>query len=321
MRKLAQMGETPAPRQTIAAAVERFIQAKSDAKKGAETIRKYSRIVSYLEQFAETRAIKTIDGLTLPVLEDFHRWRANERWSRNKEIEIVRGFLAYCMKHKWIEDNPAKHVEVEAITRRDDDIVPLTTVELLAVMARCDTFGRHAYERRRARAMVLLMVSFGLRISDVVTLDRKHIVNGMLLRQATKNKENLRLVVPDEVTTALEALPHPRGAANDCTLYFKGEAESVRSAVKGAWRTLRAVFQRAGVERAHPHLFRHTFASRFLSEGGTVEDVAMILGDDPATIRRHYWKWIPEGQIRQDSILRKFHGTVLARTKEQALTC
>src|SRR5579863_9984103 len=97
--------------------------------------------------------------------------------------------------------------------------------------------------------------------------------------------------------------------------------EFLRSLVKGAWRTTAAVFKRFGVVDAHPHRFRHTLASELLGKGGSMEEVAGILGDSPATIRRYYAKWTPEYQSLQDGLIRKIHGTDLAQTEEQARTC
>jgi hypothetical protein len=44
-----------------------------------------------------------------------------------------------------------------------------------------------------------------------------------------------------------------------------------------------------------------------------MEKVAGILGDSPITIRRYYAKWTPEFQGLQDDLIRKLHGTELAR--------
>jgi integrase len=82
-----------------------------------------------------------------------------------------------------------------------------------------------------------------------------------------------------------------------------------------------AVFKRAGVARAHPHRFRRTRASELLGKGATFEEVAAILGDSPATIRRYYAKWTPEFETAQDDLIRKIHVTDLAQAKEQAVKC
>jgi integrase len=92
--------------------------------------------------------------------------------------------------------------------------------------------------------------------------------------------------------------------------------------VKGAQRTFAAVVKRAKVEGAHPHRFRHTLASELLGKGASIEDVAGILADSTTTIRRHYAKWTPEYQARQDRAIRLIHdGTNLAQAEEQISKC
>jgi hypothetical protein len=49
----------------------------------------------------------------------------------------------------------------------------------------------------------------------------------------------------------------------------------------------------------------------------TIEEVPGILGDSPVTVRRYYAKWTPEYQSRQDTLIRKIHGTNLAQAEEQ----
>ena len=82
-----------------------------------------------------------------------------------------------------------------------------------------------------------------------------------------------------------------------------------------------AVFKRSGVAGAHPHRFRHTLASELLGKDGSIEKVAGILGDSPATIRRYYAKWTPEFQTLQDDLIRKIHGAHLAQAQKEAPIC
>jgi len=192
-------------------------------------------------------------------------------------------------------------------------VVPYTLQEIIKIISACDQIGQSSYERRRARAMVLLMRYAGLRISDVMTLSRDHIKGTRLEKRAVKNHRLLRVELPPAVLTALDVLPHSRGAAQDSRLFFSSGNASLRSLVKGAARTMTAVFKRSRVERAHCHRFRHTLASELLGNGGTLEVVAAILGDSPATIRRYYAKWTPEYQSRQDALIRTIHGTDLAQ--------
>jgi integrase len=141
-----------------------------------------------------------------------------------------------------------------------NDVVPYTQTEIVKIIVACDQVGRNSYERRRARAMVLLMRFAGLRISDVVTLSRDHIRGTRLEKRAVKNHVMIRVELPAVVLTALDLLPQPKAAAQENRRFFSKDDAVLRSQVKGAWRTLAAVFKRSGVKRAKPHRFRHTLA-------------------------------------------------------------
>lgn len=96
-----------------------------------------------------------------------------------------------------------------------------------------------------------------------------------------------------------DAVPLPRNAAHDCPYYFWNGVTSRRAVVGIAERTLAAVFKKSGVKNAHAHRFRHTLATRLLEQGATFEQVADILGNSPAVVRKHYGKW---AKGRQDNI-------------------
>jgi integrase len=105
--------------------------------------------------------------------------------------------------------------------------------------------------------------------------------------------------IPNALKLALDAIPLPRNAAQDCPYYFWNGVTSRRAVVGIAERTLGAVFKKSGVKGAHAHRFRHTLATRLLEQGATFEQVADILGNSPAVVRRHYEKW---AKGRQDNI-------------------
>ena len=68
--------------------------------------------------------------------------------------------------------------------------------------------------------------------------------------------------------------------------------------VRAAERTLTAVFKASEVTHAHAHRFRHTLATELLEQGWTYEDVAEVLGNSAAIVRKHYAKWSKGRQSR-----------------------
>ncbi len=305
------------PRKRLVAAIAAFLALHAD--RAAETKRKYGRLLGYLEGFCAEHGFEFLDQVTVEVLDRYSLARAKENWTWLKELELLRQFFNFCIDREWTNKNPAKRLRRPQLWEANQ-VVPYTRDEIVRILAACDRIGKTSYERLRARATVLVLRYAGLRISDVVSLSREHIRGNRLEKRAIKNRRLIRVELPEVVLEALDRLPCPKGALEGCQLYFSSGNASVRSSVKGAQRTLAVVFKRAGVEHAHAHRFRHTLASEILGKGGTIEDAASILGDSPATIRRHYAKWTPEYQSRQDSILRMVHGTNLTQAEEQAVS-
>ncbi len=306
------------PRKTIADAVSAFLVQHEG--KAPETKRKYKRILVLFGDFCANASIHYLDQVNVEAMDRYTLWRAKAGWAWVKEVELLTQFFEFCRDREWTAKNPARSLKRPRMIEANN-IVPYSKHEIIAIIAACDQIGRTSYERRRARAMTLLMRYAGLRISDVVTLSPDHVRGTRLEKRAIKNHRMIRVELPSAVIEALEVLPHPKDAAGDNRRFFSKDTATLRSLVKGAWRTMSAVFKQAGVKQAHPHRFRHTLASELLGKGGKLEEVAAILGDSAATISRYYAKWTPEYQDRQDVLIRKIHGTNLTQTEEQAAKC
>src|ERR1039457_5839881 len=191
----------------------------------------------------------------------------------------------------------------------------------------------------RDRAMLAILLGCGLRRSEVAALTMKHIQQrdnrwcivdlvgkhgrvpdvctlreDAMSRDAEKKTwrvflytqkagDAVFLPIPENVKLVLDALPLPRGAAQDCPYYFWNSQTSRRAVVGIAERTLSAVFKKSGVRGAHAHRYRHTLATRLLEQGATFEEVADILGNSPAVVRKHYGKWSKGRQANIDRLM------------------
>ena len=84
-----------------------------------------------------------------------------------------------------------------------------------------------------------------------------------------------------------------------------------------AGRALRLVFRLASVPGAHAHRFRHTLTTEILARGGTLQDVADILGISIKVAEKHYAKWSSARQERILGLMRAVQsGTVLAQREK-----
>ncbi len=321
--QLSELGPTtPRPavvQRAVSDAVERFL--KNRGRIDAEgkycgdleysSWRKYRNTLRRFAAFCDAHRISALADVTLDAHEDFRGSRGIAKVTWNVERQTLRTFFGYCVSHAWVTTNPAKELKAPH-NLKPNEVVPYTLQEESQILAACDQIGGDryvrslaTYERLRAKAMVMTLRHTALRVSDVCTLrkdaiswDPEHATWRVFLR-TQKSGEAVYLPIPDSLKLALDVLPLPRNAPQDCPYYFWNGQSSKRAVVGIAERTLFTVFKKSGVKDAHAHRFRHTLATRLLGKGATFDEVADILGNTAPTVRKHYGKW---SKGRQDNI-------------------
>lgn len=290
-------------RKAVADAADAFLVTRSIER---STMTKYRRIMARLVEFAGAEGIATIDRFRLDQLDEYRRGRAICELSWQKELQLLRTFFDFCRKRKWCEENIAREMEMPK-DPQPKPREPYTQAEIIAIFAACDSFGKGAYERSRAKAMILLMRYYGLRVSDVATLERARVSETEIRLYTQKNGKPVAHELYPVVREALDALPLPKGASVDCPYFFWTGQGDRHGHIKTVDRTLQAVFRKSGVKGAIAHRFRHTLATEILVNGGTTEDAANVLGDSPAIISKHYAKVSKQYQHRLQTLLRRVH--------------
>jgi integrase len=188
-------------------------------------------------------------------------------------------------------------------------VVPYTREDVVKILVACDAIGRYPYERLRARATILLLRYTALRIADVALLAKDRVRGGEINVRTMKSGQCVWLPVHPELQAALDALPAPRGCTQSTYFFWSGNG-AADSMVRAAERTLSTVFTRAEVKDAHAHRFRHTLATELLEQGHTYEDVADVLGNSAAIVRKHYAKW---SKGRQERLTRMMSSVFLVQ--------
>lgn len=295
---------------TVRAAGDRFLVSYEGSARPS-TIRKYKTKIDLLAEFCTRTRVPLLADVTIDVLERYRASRKISLVTWRVELQALRTFFGFCMDRMWATSNPARQVRSPRGLAANS-VVPYTLREESLILAAADQVGgtkyqrsEAPYERRRAKAMVMLLRHTALRVSDVCML-RKDAISWdesaqtwRVLLRTQKSGEPVFLPIPGDLKLALDALPIPRNAPTDCPFYFWNGQSKPRAVVGIAERSLASVFKKSGVPKAHAHRFRHTLATRLLGQGATYEQVADILGNSPAVVRKHYAKW---SQARQESI-------------------
>lgn len=293
----------------VADAVKAFLEhCQSEGLKDT-TISKYRNPLNKLAEFCKAEEIDCLEELKTEKLDQFRTGRGIKQITAGKEVEILRLFCGFCVDRDWMKDNPAKKIKLPR-NLKPNEVVPFTPSEITAILEACETFGKSAYERLRARAMILTLRYTALRIGDVSLLARDRISRDgdrwRIFLRTEKSGQPVFLPVPSDLKAALDRVPAPLRNIESRHFFWNGMGKE-KTQKAHVDRCLRAVFKASGVNGAHAHRFRHTLATELLGRGASFEEVADILGNSPEIVRRHYGKWSVARQSRIDDLMQRVY--------------
>lgn len=288
----------------IAALVGQFLQDCRVRNLAPSTIGRYERSLVHFVRLV-TVPLNEID---VPAVAAWRNDRSTEP-GRTKgstvsanglrtELETVRVFCEYLVDHGLLAANPAR--KVKAPKSDAMPTLPFTPDEVRAIIAACDQIDNHygagiERARLRARALVLLLLYAGFRISDAVKLERSRLgKDGRLLVRMMKTRSPLYVRLPKVAIAALDAIP-----VESVYFLWSGTAK-LDTAIGSARRTIDCLGRMAGIN-AHPHRFRDTFSVELLKSGASLRTVQLLLGHTSIkTTEKHYAPWVKEFQRELD---------------------
>src|SRR5580704_4877701 len=268
------------------------------------TLYKYRLLFGQLQEFADGTGREALSQFDLEVLRNFRATWPNRNVAARKKLEATKAFFRFCWESGWISHNPASKLKASRTT--EPPTMPFTREEIDRTLAACDNYAAKRgkagrADARRLRALVLLLRFTGLRIRDAVTLRRDQLTNGKLLLFTAKTGTPVYCPLPGFVVTELEMV-HSSSLQH---FFWSGEGKP-KSCVGDWQRSLRKLFELAGVTNGHAHRFRHTFAVELLLAGVPLDRVATLLGHTNSKItERHYAPWIRARQEQLESDVRR----------------
>lgn len=265
-------------------AIEDFLNyLKADRGYSLQTVRSYSdSLLSFETFFRSLDAQLTWERIDVDVI---RRWMSVEaercKTSRTicKELSALRSFYKYLLRTKRIEKNPMRLVSNPKMT------VPLPTFlkqseidELFDQVIFPDT-----NEGLRDRTILLLFYHTGIRVSELVDLNRSAI-NLMQRELKVTGKRNKQRIVPfgEELENALNVylLRRDELEAFDPEALFLN-AKSKRISVAQVRRVVHQYLALVTTQKKKsPHVLRHTFATAMLNNGADLEAIREILGHE-----------------------------------------
>ena len=186
----------------VAEAVERFFVDLRAQHLSEETVRKYENLLNkrLLEWCAE-QGVRYLKQLGVEQVRQFRATWTDSPLYASKNLERLRSFFRFCMHDDWIAKNPARAVKAPKVT--DKPTLPFTPDHMKRILEACD---RYTGNQARIKAFVLTMRYSGLRIGDVIALDRSRLHDTKLLLYTAKTGTPVYVPLPPVVVEALSKL-------------------------------------------------------------------------------------------------------------------
>jgi site-specific recombinase XerD len=202
---------------TVTDAAAQFMRDQED--KAPKTRENYGRAVREFSAFAAAHETVLLRHVTPDLIKAYFRENST-RWNQRSKVgrlDDLRTFFNYGVSREWLVISPAARQKDPTYYKRTfkrttaDLRKPFTHDQLKKIFAAIERMPEP--KRTTARALITLMLSSGMRVSDATFAERSAIdKRGMLNYTSIKTKHALKLPIwlRKEAIKALAALPPSR---------------------------------------------------------------------------------------------------------------
>ena len=193
----------------------------------------------------------------------------------------LRPFFNWLVEEGAIKASPMARMRKPRVPEHAPPI--LADAELAAVLRACEG---PSFDERRDAALVRVFLSTGARLSEVANLrwtpgvpetNDVDLDAGVMRVMGKGRRERMAFLSPKAVK-ALDRYLRPRARHRFAALPPFWLGQKGHLANSGITQVLRRRGRAAGVDRLHPHLFRHTYAHEALSAGMQEGEVIALAG-------------------------------------------
>ena len=256
------------------------------------TVTNYQRDVQALMRYLESR-YQTVSPITIQAeeIQQFIYEEAKEKsaYSQSRRISGLKSFFKYLIFEKYRDDLPTQWLEAPKIGRKLPDTLSVQEVELIL-----DAVDLSKKEGHRNKALLETLYGSGLRVSELINLQKSDIYEKEKLLRVTGKGNKQRLVPLGDY--ALQQINIYLDEFQKKQSIQKGYENFVFLNRRGKPLTRNMIFlivkkttEMAGIQKTvSPHTFRHSFATHLLENGADLRTIQVLLGHESITTTEIY---------------------------------
>jgi site-specific recombinase XerD len=297
-------------------AVGQFLEyMELEQNRSQKTIQNYSHYLTRLSDFAGDIKLADIDA------ELIRKWRlwlnrlgtntSDElsKITQNYHLIALRSFLRYCAKQEWPALAPDK-IELARTTRPQVTFLTPEELERLAAQPKIT-----ALVGVRDRAIIELLFSSGLRVSELVGLDRDHInlKRREFMVRGKGQKDRPIFISPEAADWIKTYLDMRQDNVKPLFIRYSGSKKVDlsgnyhRLTARSVQRMVARYARLAGITKhVSPHTLRHSFATDLLMNGADLRSVQAMLGHSNIATTQIYTH-VTDPHLKE--VHQKFHRT------------
>ncbi len=311
--------------QTVEDLIREFLEYCEIEKGHSDlTIRNYDHYLSRFLDFAQAdrkRDLKPSE-ITLELVRKYRLYlnRLNtgkdgtiKKITQNYHIIALRAFLKYLAK-KDIPTLAAEKVELSGAEKKHFTFLEFEEIDVLLKAPQNFPNKSNRLITMRDQAILETLFSTGLRVSELVRLNRKQVnlERGEFVVRGKGSKDRIVFLsdsAKDSISEYVKARKdsfeplfiHHGGAKDD---YEDGEY--MRLTARSIQRMIKRYAKMSGISKeVTPHVIRHSFATDLLINGADIRSVQSMLGHSSITTTQIYTH-VTDKQLRE--VHQAFHG-------------
>ena len=194
--------------------------------------------------------------------------------SQARELSGVKAFFNYLLVNDKIEQSPTDMITTPKRTRQLPDVLTVEEVELIINSIPLDTA-----KGKRDRAMLELLYSCGLRVSELTALRLSDMFFGEGYIRVMGKGRKQRLVPIGNVARERIMLyldeRKTKDTKNQDVLFLSNRGKALTRVM--VFYVIRDAVERAGIDKTvSPHIFRHSFATHLLAGGASIDRKSVV---------------------------------------------